>query len=38
VFLKNTEQFNLFEEVDVEITNANIATAKIKGKAYKKED
>jgi ribonuclease R len=38
VFLKNTEQFRLFEEVDVEIVSSNIATAKIKGKAYKKED
>ncbi|WP_456470510.1 ribonuclease R family protein [Caminibacter sp.] len=37
VFLKNTEQFNLFEKVDVEILSSNIATAKIKGKAYKEE-
>jgi ribonuclease R len=37
VFLKNTEQFNLFEKVDVEIISSNIATAKIKGKAYKEE-
>ncbi|QCT94283.1 VacB/RNase II family 3'-5' exoribonuclease [Caminibacter mediatlanticus TB-2] len=36
VFLKNTEKFNLFEKVDVEIVSSNIATAKIKGKAYKK--
>jgi len=35
VFLKDKEKFNLFEKVDVEITNANIATAKIKGKVKK---
>ena len=35
VFLKDKEKFNLFEKVDIEITNANIATAKIKGKVKK---
>ncbi len=35
VFLKNTEEFQLFEKVDIEILSSNIATAKIKGKAYK---
>jgi ribonuclease R len=35
VFLNNKEEFNLFEEVDIEIKDSNIATAKIKGLAYK---
>ena len=32
VFLKDKEKFNLFDKVDIEIVNANIATAKIRGK------
>jgi ribonuclease R len=32
VFLKDKKQFNLFEKVDIEIVDSNIATAKIKGK------
>ncbi len=35
VFLKDKEKFNLFEKVDIEITNSNIATAKIKGRVKK---
>ena len=35
IFLKDKEKFNLFEKVDIEITNANIATAKIRGKVKK---
>jgi ribonuclease R len=35
VFLKDKEKFNLFEKVNVEITNSNIATAKIKGRVKK---
>ncbi|MEO1958038.1 MAG: ribonuclease R family protein [Nautiliaceae bacterium] len=35
VFLNNKDEFNLFEEVDIEIKDSNIATAKIKGLAYK---
>ncbi|WP_457564670.1 ribonuclease R family protein [Caminibacter sp.] len=37
VFLKRGE-FNLFEKIDVEIVNANIATAKIKGIGHKIEE
>jgi len=32
VFLKDKKKYNLFEKVDIEIVNADIATAKIKGK------
>jgi len=32
VFLKDKKKFRLFEKVDIELTNANIATAKIKGR------
>ncbi len=35
VFLKNREKFNLFEKVDIEITEAKITNAKIKGKVKK---
>lgn len=38
VFLKNSERFSLFEKVDIEIVDSNIATAKIKGKAHKLEE
>ncbi|WP_457561074.1 ribonuclease R family protein [Caminibacter sp.] len=37
VFLKRGE-FSLFEKIDVEIVNANIATAKIKGIGHKTEE
>jgi ribonuclease R len=32
VFLKDKKQFNLFEKVNIEIVDSNIATAKIRGK------
>jgi ribonuclease R len=32
VFLKDKKKYNLFEKVDIEIINSDIATAKIKGK------
>jgi ribonuclease R len=32
IFLKDKKQFNLFEKVNIEITDSNIATTKIKGK------
>jgi ribonuclease R len=37
VFLKDKKKFDLFEKVNVEITNANIASAKIKGKVIVQE-
>jgi len=36
VFLKDRWEFNLFERVDIEIVNSNIATAKIRGKVVQK--
>jgi len=37
LFLKDKKQFNLFEDVDIEIVDSNIATAKIKGKVINKD-
>jgi ribonuclease R len=38
VFLKDRKKYNLFEKVDIEIVNSNIATAKIKGKVKYNEE
>jgi len=35
VFLKNKEKFNLFEKIDIEITESKITSAKIKGKVQR---